>query len=266
MDWSRIKTIFIVAFLILDLFLLSQLKAKTEFETKEDPTVEENLKTDGIDYSNLPSDHIKDQYLSANTKVFEETVLDTLTDQDAYLLESNTVIYSNLQKPISIGEDGDLTKLLQFVKTNVLFGDQYDLWEYNGEAKIVTFYQKVDDKFLFLNQSGQLVFTLNIDNQVVSYKQTMLDSFDPISDKEEVLSAFRGVESLYRKGMIKSESKIVKAELGYYTLVNMEATQVLTPTWRIIVEKDGIRENLLFNAIEGQIIVVPRGNEKNWSE
>ena len=59
MDWSRIKTIFIIAFLILDLFLLTQFlnKHKTnQFEVKSDVSFEESLKADGIEYKSLPKD------------------------------------------------------------------------------------------------------------------------------------------------------------------------------------------------------------------
>jgi len=70
-DWNRIKTIFIIAFLVLDVFLFSQLMTKSrQFEVRNDATLEENLKSDGIVYDGLPKDVVNDHYMSANTKIF----------------------------------------------------------------------------------------------------------------------------------------------------------------------------------------------------
>ena len=101
MDWSRIKTIFIIAFLILDLFLLSQLTTKhktNQFELKSNTSVEESLKTDGIVYDELPKETIRDQYMSANTKIFTEEDIAELksTGNQHVYTEDGTVIHAEL--------------------------------------------------------------------------------------------------------------------------------------------------------------------------
>ncbi|RKJ30595.1 hypothetical protein D7X33_41320, partial [Butyricicoccus sp. 1XD8-22] len=122
---------------------------------------------------------------------------------------------------------------------NVLYGDQYGFGNYDKKAGTITFYQKHQDKLLFKNRSAHLVFNVDKDNEVYSYEQTMLEEIEPISEKEEVLPAIRAVEAIYRNKLLKQDSKIVRAELGYYTVVNMEASQVLTPTWHVVAEHEG---------------------------
>lgn len=253
MDWGRIKTIFIIAFLILDLFLLSQLLTKMEqYEVKNDATIDENLKADGIKYEGLPKEVESDHYLSANTKSFSKEELQKLEDQKIRI-ENQTIIHSELKTPIIVKNKEDFMKLDEFVKSNVLYGDEYKFWEYNEVDRTFTYYQQIDDKFLFKNQSAHLIFQMNEEDEVISYVQTKLDAIESISEEEDVLQPLRVLEILYGKGLIKSDST-VHAELGYYTFVNMEAAQVLTPTWYFIVERDDSRDNLLVNALEGTVI------------
>ncbi|MBS4218274.1 two-component system regulatory protein YycI [Bacillus sp. FJAT-49711] len=258
MDWNRIKTIFIIAFLILDLFLLSQLMTKTrQFEVKDNPTTEENLKSDGIKYDGLPKNVVSDHYMSANSKVFTEEELAKIEDKVEFP-EDGAAIHVTLKKPIVVNEKQKFLELNDFISSHVLYGENYDFWNYDEEEGTITYYQKYNDKPLFMNRSAQLVFQVNENGEAISYDQTMLDldTFEPISEQEELYAAFKALETLYSKGFLKPGSEVVKSELGYFTLVNMEATQVvLTPTWHFLVKnKDDTMENLLVNAFEGQII------------
>lgn len=267
MDWSRIKTIFIVAFLVLDVFLMTQLSKKYEtnkLEELKDVSFEEKLKVDGIEYSQLPKEPAKDQYMSANTKNFKKEELALLKNQDVKVLEGKR-LESTLKEPYSIGSKFEESDFANFVKSHVLFGDQYGFWEYDKDAGTITYFQKYKDKLFFNNVTGRIIFHLNENHKVVSYEQTMLEKIEPISEKEEILSAMRTIEALHRKGNLKPDSKIKKAEPGYYTLVNMPESQVLTPTWHFIVERDKVKEHLLVNAIDGQVFQASSG-DKNQSD
>ncbi|MFD1706076.1 two-component system regulatory protein YycI [Siminovitchia sediminis] len=256
MDWGKLKTIFIIAFLILDIYLLTQLLNKQEvnkLEVKADVSLEENLNNDGIDYSGLPNDQVKDQYMSANTKSFSEKEVENLKDQSVTIVD-DSIIYSELRHPILVEEDFDIQEIEQLVKSSVLYGEQYVFGHYDEEAGTITFYQKYKDKILFKNRSAHIVFYMDNDRKIESYEQTMLETFEPISEKEEVLPAIRAVKAVYRNRLLQPDSDIVQAELGYYTVVNMEATQVLTPTWHIVAEHNGEQESMLVNAFEGQVI------------
>lgn len=270
MDWSRIKTIFIIAFLILDLFLLTQFlnKHKTnQFEVKSDVSFEESLKADGIEYKSLPKDPGRDQYMSANTMIFSKDEVSGLKHQKVSITDG-TAIHSQLDIKVIINEKLDFSELDNFIKENILYGNHYGFWDYDQEAGTITYFQKFNDKLLFMNRSAHLVFYVNEDNEVESYEQTMLDTIEPISHKEEeeILAAIRAVEALYRKGFLRPGSEIVETQLGYYTLVNMEATQVLTPTWHFVIEQGGARENFLVNAFEGQVIQGNVASEKKIME
>ena len=267
MDWSRIKTIFIVAFLILDLFLASQLMKKhqtNQFEMKTNISFEENLKSDGIKYDNIPKEPRSEQYVSATSMQFTLDELDK-TKKETVKIENDSLIHGDLETDITFSID-DRDELEKYIKDSIYHGESYEFWDYDEEKKIVIYYQKHEGRILFLNGSGTLKFYLDEDSRVESYEQTMLEIGKPLNDPTEVATALKALETLYQKGEIKPKSEVIKAELGYYTLVHMEVTQVLTPTWHFRVkDEDGIK-HLLVNAYDLQIFRVNSTSESTLME
>ncbi len=107
-----------------------------------------------------------------------------------------------------------------------------------------------------------ITFHLNKDNQIVSYEQTYLEGIEKLTAKEEILPPLKAIETLHQKGILKPKSTITKVELGYSTLIQLAASQVLAPTWRFVVDD---KESLFVNAFEGQIIQF-NSDEKNVVE
>lgn len=101
------------------------------------------------------------------------------------------------------------------------------------------------------NVNGKLTLFFNENKEIVSYEQTLLENIEEFNEEEEVLPAIKAIETLYYKGYLRPKSEVTKVELGYYTLVQLTASHVLTPTWHVVI--DG-KEDLFVNAFEGQII------------
>jgi regulatory protein YycI of two-component signal transduction system YycFG len=104
-----------------------------------------------------------------------------------------------------------------------------------------------------------LTLHLNDENEIISYKQTLLEGIEVLSQKQEVLPPIKAIETLYDNGVLQPKSKITKVELGFYTLVQLTESQVLTPTWRFVVDD---KENLFVNAFEGKIIQIADDQKK----
>ena len=134
-----------------------------------------------------------------------------------------------------------------------MFGDQYEYFAINEDDHTVTYFQKYQNKPFYHNINGKLTLQLNEKNEIISYKQTLLEKIEDLSEKQEVLPPIKAIETLYDNGELLPYSKITKVELGYFTLVQLSASQVLTPTWRFVVDD---KENLFVNAFEGQIIQI----------
>src|SRR5690606_9028888 len=110
-----------------NLFLFGQYinKYKTnQIEVKNEISLEENLKNDGIEYDDFPKDVVSDQYMSANTRIFTEKEIADLKNQKAFI-DDGTALFSELSEPIKLHDDNNLTELISFVRNYVLHGDQY---------------------------------------------------------------------------------------------------------------------------------------------
>ncbi|MGZ4161288.1 MAG: two-component system regulatory protein YycI [Neobacillus sp.] len=253
MDWSKIKTIFIITFLILDVYLLYQflkIRDANKYEVITEASVEEKLKADEIQYVELPKAVIKDQYLSAKPKLFNKSDISKLKGQVA-TVKNGTTIESVLEKPVQISSKFEPADLSNFIKDNLLYGDHYQFWEKSDKLNTITYFQENDNYPFYKNINGMITFKLNSDDQIVSYEQTYLEEIEKLTAKEEILPPLKAIETLHQKGLLKPKSKITKIELGYSTLIQLAASQVLAPTWRFVVDD---KESLFVNAFEGQII------------
>ncbi|CAM4101085.1 two-component system regulatory protein YycI [Mesobacillus thioparans] len=258
MDWSRIKTIFILTFLVLDIYLVYQFmntRDAAQYEIPREAPLEEKLKNDDISYGELPEAKNKEQYLSVRAKVFTTEETEKVKGQ-SISLGDGTSIEAKLEKPLKLTSKFQPAELSAFIKANIFAGEQYKFWSKNDEAGTITYYQEYDNKTFYYNSNAKLTFYFNEDLEVTSYKQTYLEIIDELSDAEDLLPPLRALETLYKKGLLKPKSKITDIELGYSTLVSLTSSHVVTPTWR--VEVNG-KENLFVHAFEGRVIPLTDG-------
>ncbi|MDP4084647.1 MAG: two-component system regulatory protein YycI [Bacillota bacterium] len=251
MDWSKIKTIFIVTFLTLDVYLLYQfmkIRDANKYEVITETSLEDKLKADDIKYVDLPKMPITDQYVSAKPKNFKKEELGKLKGQTVTINNGST-LDSIFIKPVQLPDKFDQGAMATFLKENILYGDHYQYWEKSD--KKITYYQQYEGKQFFKNIQGMLTFTLNENNQIVSYEQTYLEGLEKLNKKEEVLPPLNAIETLHQNGKLQQGDKITNIELGYSTFIPLSASQVLTPTWHIVVDN---KESLFVNAFEGQIM------------
>lgn len=253
MDWSKIKTIFIITFLILDVYLFYQfmkIRDDNKYEFATEASFEDKLKADEIKYRDLPKAPANEQYLSAKPKIFTKEDVTKLKGQMAVLKDATT-INAALIKPVELSSKFDVSEVTSFVKGNLLYGDHYKFFSENGKKGTVTFYQQYDNRVLYENKSGMITLNVSKDNKILSYEQTYLVGLDKMSTIEEVLPPINAIGTLHQKGLLKPKSNITNVELGYTTLVQLAASQVLIPTWHIVVNK---KDDFFVNAFEGQVI------------
>nr|WP_263324011.1 two-component system regulatory protein YycI [Neobacillus sp. Marseille-Q6967] len=254
MDWSKIKTIFILTFLILDVYLLFQfLKTRdaNQYEIITEASIEEKLEADEIKYVTLPKAVMKDQYLSAKPRMFTKEDTNKLKGQTSLLKDPSPTLFVTLDKPLQLKEKFEPAELTSFIKQNVLNGTDYIFWEKDEKKNTITYFQQFENMPLYENISGMLIFHIDEQNQIISYEQTYLEAIEKLTEEEELLPPLKAIEALHQKGLLEPRSKITKIELGYSTLIQLAASQALAPTWRFVVDDE---ESLFVNAFEGQII------------
>ncbi|KAF0823503.1 two-component system regulatory protein YycI [Cytobacillus firmus] len=267
MDWSKIKTIFILTFLVLDIYLMYEffkLKEASEFEPIAQASLEKQLKSAEITFeSPLPKSNPKDRYLRAKPVAFDienlEGVKETKLEGQEITISEGTTLNSILDEPIKISDKFSPSELSAFIKNRVLFGDQYRFWDKPRDSNKITYYQEFEDKMLYMNLNGELTFYLNDENEIVTYKQTLLEKIESKEESEKVIQPIKAVETLYKNGSLLPKSKITNVELGYFTFVHLSSSQLLTPAWRFVINGE---ENLFVDAFEGKIIQLNNEEKK----
>ena len=261
MDWSKSKSIFIIVFLILDVFLYS-LYLNRHTEAQQVPLlelgandIEARLKEDKIDYSVLPTNLEKATYISGSIRNFEEKKID-VQNAESVIIQNDNKLIVNLKEPVKL-KSIDEESLNNFVKLNVYEGSSYVLWEIDEENKSAKFFQQVNDRTIYYNMNGLVTVYWNSNNELFKYEQTYLESISAYDEEESLFTPLQAIQSLYAKGHLMENAKITKMKLGYFTLVPLTQIQVFVPTWEIRVENaDKTVEEYFINAVEGIIIDV----------
>lgn len=259
MDWNKTKTIFIVVFSILNIFLYSlYLNQHTEaqnVQTIGKTSIEELMKQENITY-NLPQTVKNDfSYVSAKIKMFSKEELESLLSQ-SILIVDNTQIESTMNKPITIQNSKGGYDFTDFLTKYVWSGSEYELWDIDKKNRSALFFQQADGEPIFYSTNAMLIVHWNEDYEVTQYEQRMLKDFTNFNKKKDLLTQDEAVGSLITRGYVKQDSKILRVIPGYSTRVQLTTeSQVFAPTWNIRVElKDGSVEEYFINAIEGKVI------------
>ncbi len=259
MDWNKTKTIFIIAFSILNVFLYSlyvnRLTETQNVQVMGKTSIEESLRLDNITFTALPQVTKDSSYVSAKIVTFTPEQTKTLENQKIDVL-NGTYLQSTLDIPISIRNVKGEYSFTEFLSKNVLNGSEYTLWEeVKEEEQQALFFQKANDNPIYFSPDAMLVIHWDEEGKVTKYEQRMFGEFVSFNRKKDLLSPLEAIGSLSSRGHLKQDSNIKSMKLGYSTLVQLTETQVFAPTWHVRVElKDGGIEDYFINAIEGKII------------
>lgn len=258
LDWNKTKTIFIVVFSILNVFLYSlYIDRYTEAQNVQlmgETSIEELLKLDNISYGELPVFNEESSFVSAEIATFSKDELASIKGQE-FTLPDKTHLSSILNVPYPIRNAKKEYQFTQFLATHVLHGDEYVLWDVDEENRQALFFQKVNDYPIYFNQNAMLTVYWNEEEEITNYEQWMFTNFASFNKKKDLLSPREVINTLYSRDYLKRNSTVKSISLGYSTLIQLTKTQVFAPTWRVHVElEDGEVEDYFINASEGKII------------
>ena len=258
MDWNRTKTIFIIVFSILNIFLywlyVDRQTDVGDMQIIGKTSVEETLELENITYTPIPFTEKDVSYLSAHISTFSNEKLKKLNNQSFTMAEKSR-LKSYLVKPVKVTNDKDDFEFEEFLEKYVLNGEDYILWKVDEKEQRAVFFQKVKNETIFYSPNAMLIMHWNKDKKVTYYEQRMLDEFVSFNHKKDLLSQDDAVASLVTRNYLKPGSTVMQVKSGYSTLVQLTDTQVFAPTWNVEVKlEDGTIENYFINAVEGKVI------------
>lgn len=256
MQWGQIKTLLILSFLILDIYLFAQFLEKKEqadltIMEHEPSTIEEQLKAESITVEELPEKTEEETYISVQQKLFTDEELenyDVKVDQETYLLDQYFIV-SQLEESIPIKKDATIEDITQVFQDVVYYADEYEFWNWNEDLNIIIFFQKKLDRPVYYNQNGLALLFLNDNNEVTYYIQTMLGETETIAEKGKLIEPIRAIETLYISNELHPGDHVTNVKIGFYTRVPFEGdVQVFAPIWKVNVNNE---KHFFVNAIEG---------------
>lgn len=258
MQWGQIKTLLIVSFLILDVYLFIQFMEKKEeadigILEQHTTTIEEQLKDDQITYEQLPNEEYEETFISVKQKQFTEDELNEqrkTTKQTVTIIQNNLIV-SKVEDTIIFNDSYLSDQITNAFNQLVYFSDEYTFWNWNKDENIIVFFQNKFDRPVYYNQNGLVLLFLNDENEVSFYIQTMLGDAEPLAEKRKLMRPMQAIETLYRANELHYDSHINSVNIGFHTRVPFETdVQVFAPIWKVRVNDE---KDYFINAIEGFI-------------
>ncbi|WP_226582227.1 two-component system regulatory protein YycI [Halobacillus litoralis] len=260
MQWGQIKLLFILSFLILDLFLLQQFLSKQQQDALgQISTVAEDIETElenadvTIAEGAIPEDVPSIPSLKSKGNAVPEEILAQVEGLDESTQEisiEDQALKVTLDEPVEVTED----TLVGEVSSLVPFSSQYSYWGWNKEEGVALFFQKVNDQTIYFNSGGYLLVTI-ADGKITGYVATLLtfpegeSIVEDSSQSGEMNRPWSAIENLYDYGLIRSGDEVTSMNIGYHTSYDLgldveNAPQYFAPTWKVTI--NGERDLFLY--------------------
>ena len=260
MDFKRSAIVLIVCFFFLDLFLFGlvwQKRTDTKNPLNTSINVIDQMKQDGITLPALNTTAESVPIIQVTPESID-TKLNTLLNQTTTL--DKNVVTGQFVTPIQLDLSGSVTaesfeELTKLVENNqVAFGDQYTWSSYNPTTRKVIYTQKAD-KLTIMDGSSQIIFTINANEQVVSYEQIYAGTVQVLGKERQLITAQKAVEILYLGGRINSKATVQSVKLSYYRSLVLKDFSIYSPAWYIeIRQADGQLIARRVDAIHGTVL------------
>ncbi|WP_100374309.1 two-component system regulatory protein YycI [Bacillus sp. FJAT-45037] len=252
MNWNRTKTIFIITFLFLNIFLIWQLIEKNnsnQMNMIAQASIQEVLRDNNVQIDvELPEDTIEAGHVLGKMMPFSESELNTLNNQEVSLRDGSTII-SVLDEPYELREGQFAQDLNQFLNTYVTNGSNYQFARFDSEDRRVLLQQTYEGTTAYAFEAEPLILQLNDDGNLIGYQQSYYE-FEPTGREREVLSSIKAIEVLLNAQHIGVNDTVTLVEFGYYSFYSPQGgAQVFAPMWRVTVEG----ETYLVHAINPEI-------------
>ncbi|MFZ3577703.1 two-component system regulatory protein YycI [Virgibacillus sp. DJP39] len=264
MQWSQIKTLFILCFFVLNVFLLVQFVNKQnkedldELKDQQEATIEENLKSENIKIRPEKLPEAKEgSYIKVVQQQFSEediSMIKGIKKQTTAVI-NNDFIISKLNEPFPINQDASNDEIVGLVKKEleIISQESYVFWNWNEEMNVLVFFQEKKARPIYFNQNGMLLVFLNEKNEISFYTQSLLGEVVDKKEQVPLVKPLTAINVLYQKNSLISGEEVTAIDIGFYTrLADPDGPQVFAPTWKVSV--DGERSYFV-NAIEGYIFL-----------
>lgn len=261
MDFRRSTLVLIISFLFLDIFLFGifwQMKKEVTAPLNTSINVLEQMRTDGITVTGVNTSVESLPIIQISPMNIDSSV-SALPNQIATY--DKGVISSQLLVPIQLTLDANtftvenFSELTTFVENgSVVNGNQYTWFNYNPVSRKVIYAQRAN-QIPVMDGSSQIIFTLNANNQVISYEQTFAGNVEILGNPRSLITSQKAIEVLYLAGRIPTRSTVSVVRLSYYKSLALKDLSIYSPAWYVEFKQvDGQTLVRRVDAIRGTVL------------
>lgn len=269
MNFEKVERIFIIAFLVLNIFLFVNYMNRQNLQHSSNDTTQvdfiKEMQNSGIEVSDKLADANKSEKafsMQANANQLLKENQDSLREQAGSVDDEGVLYRSLLSNPIELEgapEKGfskeDIKKLEDLLATNLfIFGEEYKYSHYNKENKQFIFNQTIEE-IQVADGTSQIVMNVNDKGEVFSYEQTYAGPMTKQGRPLTIISALRAVEVLFVNNQIPKNSKLSMPKLTYRRSLHLEDLSMYTPTWLVEVTGESEETEILrVDAYSGTVL------------
>lgn len=267
MDFRRIEWLFLVAFIVIDIFLFAAFQRDTSGETdtssnrsSSDTTILKEMRADNISFKAPSKKSGKGYYISTSNDSSIKSNLTSLSNQTVRY-QSDGTITSTFKTPITGVATQHPDKTLDTVVSNstlILNGTDYTYNAKLSSRNTVVYTQEGADGPIY-SRYGEIRFSLTNAGTVTGYTQGYLANVSTLREKTETISERKALIWLYQYNQIPNNTKVVWTKLAYTRYFNLKNSSVYIPTWVVAVKSNsgnnaGVLQLKHVNAFTGAIL------------
>lgn len=272
MDFKKIARIFILAFALLNVYLLAGVYERQDIQdTTMQPTTNtvfsnmEELDIELPDLEGLEGRFDEVYPLQINTHDLLSTLLEENDRLTGNLNEDATIYYESFPSnpielagnPIEGFNEDDFKVISDFVLSNeVMYGSEYDLVGFDEEGRRFVYNQYIDD-IPIADGTSEISLFVNDMGEVYAYEQTYAGPSTRQGNALDLIEGTRAIEILFLNNEIIQGSKVSKPILSYQRVLHLEDLSMYSPVWLVVIEHASDINTYRVDAVNGTILRQP---------
>ena len=266
MDHRKIEWLFLILFLLVDIYLFVELwqapvtLTSSTTSTTSTANLKSEMKSDNITLPKLSKQSGSGYYLASKNKSDLKEKAKTLSsDLTTSYSDSDNILYGTLKTPIAL--ERMTVKNFKNDTNYVLHSKDYVYDSSLSNSSTYVYLQKTKFGTLY-SGAGQLVINVR-DKAITGYYQTYLNDLTSVRELQATISPWRAVSNLYTTRELTSNSKVMWVKPAYTRLTKVKGNVIFVPTWLVLIENKRSKSTALkrINAFSGQLMQTNAINE-----
>lgn len=264
MDFKRIERILIIAFLLLNIYLVYILwdQRQDVVSTNENQSLNliQEMENNNISLPIFTLEKENMSYLQANKDMNMQEHFSNLDNLVEEISSDGSTYTAVLSEPLQLSNGGeeltpaDVARIDRLVSSeeHIAFGEEYEFLTYQKNLNQVVYTQRVGD-IPILDGTASIRFAVDSNQRIIQFEQTYAGNLEMSQDvSREIITDKRAVEILYQNNRIPSGARVDRPVLTYHRTLDLEEISMYIPVWYIQINDTNLER---VNAFDGSLIM-----------